>query len=256
MRRILLASDFSQASRPALTTAVRMAKHDHAKLTILHVAEPTMPVSADQSTAYAGWDQHEKQLRAWAQRQLARLTAAAKPDKGRGHSHRRQRRPRNRSRSQATPYRTSSHRHARPEGTREALSWQRHRRRRRDSSMSGHDRQRPVRRLCSTSTGSPFAHRSCRRTDGRPASRGSRCRPPCTCRAMLVAVESTHAAHRRAQRRNPELRPSRIWCSSLTRHHASAVVEGRWKSPDWPNPAREGIGRDAITLRTTSTPPS
>jgi nucleotide-binding universal stress UspA family protein len=54
-----------------------MAKHDHAKLTILHVAEPTMPVSADQSTAYAGWDQHEKQLRAWAQRQLARMTAAA-----------------------------------------------------------------------------------------------------------------------------------------------------------------------------------
>jgi nucleotide-binding universal stress UspA family protein len=54
-----------------------MAKHDHAKLTILHVAEPTMPVSADQSAAYAGWDQHEKQLRVWAQRQLARMTAVA-----------------------------------------------------------------------------------------------------------------------------------------------------------------------------------
>ena len=77
MRRILLASDFSEASRPALTTAVRMAKRDRARLTILHVAEPSMPVSVDQSTAYAGWDQHEKQLRAWAQRQLARMTAAA-----------------------------------------------------------------------------------------------------------------------------------------------------------------------------------
>ena len=66
MRRILVASDFSEASRPALATAVRMAKRDRATLTILHVTEPSMPVSADQSTAYAGWDQHEKQLRAWA----------------------------------------------------------------------------------------------------------------------------------------------------------------------------------------------
>jgi nucleotide-binding universal stress UspA family protein len=77
MRRILLASDFSEASRPALATAVRMAKRDRATLTILHVTEPRMPVSAAQSTAYAGWEQHEKQLRAWAQRQLARMTAAA-----------------------------------------------------------------------------------------------------------------------------------------------------------------------------------
>jgi nucleotide-binding universal stress UspA family protein len=77
MRRILLASDFSEASRPALATAVRMAKRDRATLTILHVTEPSMPVTPEQSTAYAGWDKLEKQSRAWAQRQLAKLTAAA-----------------------------------------------------------------------------------------------------------------------------------------------------------------------------------
>lgn len=77
MRRILLASDFSEASRPALATALRMAKRDRATLTIVHVTDPSMPVSAAQSAAYAGWEEHEKQSRAWAQRQLARMTASA-----------------------------------------------------------------------------------------------------------------------------------------------------------------------------------
>jgi nucleotide-binding universal stress UspA family protein len=77
MRRILVASDFSEASRPALTTALRMAKRDQATLTILHVTEPRMPVSPDQSAAFAGWEALEKRSHAWAQRQLAGLTAAA-----------------------------------------------------------------------------------------------------------------------------------------------------------------------------------
>src|SRR6478672_5357464 len=77
MRRILLASDFSEASRPALATALRMAKRDRATLTILHVTEPSIPVSADQSAAFAGWEERQKQSRAWARRQLTKLTAAA-----------------------------------------------------------------------------------------------------------------------------------------------------------------------------------
>jgi nucleotide-binding universal stress UspA family protein len=78
MRRILLASDFSKASRRAFVTAVQTAKRDRATLTILHVLAPIVPVSADQYTAFAQWDEIEEQSRAWAQRQLGKLTAAAK----------------------------------------------------------------------------------------------------------------------------------------------------------------------------------
>jgi nucleotide-binding universal stress UspA family protein len=54
-----------------------MAKRDRATLTIVHVTDPRMPVSAAQSAAYADWEDREKQSRAWAQRQLARMTASA-----------------------------------------------------------------------------------------------------------------------------------------------------------------------------------
>jgi nucleotide-binding universal stress UspA family protein len=78
MRRILLAADFSKASRRAVATAVQLAKRDRATLTILHVLAPIVPVSADQYAAFAQWDEIEKQSRVWAQRQLDKLTGAAK----------------------------------------------------------------------------------------------------------------------------------------------------------------------------------
>ena len=55
-----------------------MAKRNHATLTILHVIAPVIPMSADQYTAFDAWDDIEKQSRAWAQRELDKLTATAK----------------------------------------------------------------------------------------------------------------------------------------------------------------------------------
>jgi nucleotide-binding universal stress UspA family protein len=44
VRRILLASDFSKASRQAFTTAIAMAKASRATLMILHVVVPVTPI--------------------------------------------------------------------------------------------------------------------------------------------------------------------------------------------------------------------
>ena len=77
MRRILLASDYSSASRRALATAIRMAKDNRAKLTILHVIAPFIPVSPELYTTFEAWDEIEAESRTWAQRHLDRLTASA-----------------------------------------------------------------------------------------------------------------------------------------------------------------------------------
>jgi len=78
MRRILFASDFSKASRRAYTTALDMAKRNRAKLTILHVIAPIVPVAPDAYVAFDTWDEIETQAREWARRQVAKLTDAAK----------------------------------------------------------------------------------------------------------------------------------------------------------------------------------
>ena len=78
MRRILLASDFSTTSRKALATAIQTAKCNRATLTILHVIAPFIPVSPELYTTFEAWGEIEKESRAWAQRQLDRLTASAK----------------------------------------------------------------------------------------------------------------------------------------------------------------------------------
>ena len=48
MRRILFASDFSKASRKALTTAMAMARANRATLTVLHVIVPFIPIVPEQ----------------------------------------------------------------------------------------------------------------------------------------------------------------------------------------------------------------
>ena len=78
MRRILLAADFSKASRKAFTTALQMARRNRGTVTILHVIAPLIPMSPDQYTAFDTWEDLEKQGRLWAQRELNKLTAKAK----------------------------------------------------------------------------------------------------------------------------------------------------------------------------------
>lgn len=78
MRRILLAADFSKASRRAVAAALQMAKRNRATVTILHVIAPLIPMGPDQYMAFDTWDDLEKQGRIWAQRELNKLTAKAK----------------------------------------------------------------------------------------------------------------------------------------------------------------------------------
>jgi nucleotide-binding universal stress UspA family protein len=77
MRRILFASDFSTASRKAFTTAVAMAKVNRARLTILHVVVPFIPIVPEQYIDAQTWAQIDSHARRWGQQQLRKLTERA-----------------------------------------------------------------------------------------------------------------------------------------------------------------------------------
>ena len=79
-RRILHATDFSSASRPALVKAIALAGQNRAPLQIAHVLAPLMlPAGGDfafmPATTYQAIDQ---QARQYAQKQLAGLVARAR----------------------------------------------------------------------------------------------------------------------------------------------------------------------------------
>ena len=74
VRKILFASDFSKASRKALTTAVAMAKANGASLTILHVIVPFTPIVPEQYVDGQTWELIDKEARRWSQRRLRALT--------------------------------------------------------------------------------------------------------------------------------------------------------------------------------------
>lgn len=78
MRRILFASDFSKASGKAFTTALTMAKANRARLTIVHIIVPFMPVVPEQYINTDTWEQVDREARRWGQRQLVKLTDRAK----------------------------------------------------------------------------------------------------------------------------------------------------------------------------------
>ena len=78
IRRVLYASDFSTASRRAMTTAVALAKSLDANLTIISVLAPLVPVVPEQYFDAATLDRLDERARHWSGRQLARLAAAAK----------------------------------------------------------------------------------------------------------------------------------------------------------------------------------
>jgi nucleotide-binding universal stress UspA family protein len=87
-RRILHASDFSTASRPAFRRALDLARANRARLTLVHVYSTVIPVYSTviplMGEGYATAQVYDKWLagvRADAQRRLGRLVAQAK---GRG----------------------------------------------------------------------------------------------------------------------------------------------------------------------------
>jgi nucleotide-binding universal stress UspA family protein len=77
-RRILIATDFSSASRKAFTTAVDIAKANRSTLMILHVLAPFAPIVPEQYVDTRTWDRIDKEARRWGTLQLRRLADRAR----------------------------------------------------------------------------------------------------------------------------------------------------------------------------------
>jgi nucleotide-binding universal stress UspA family protein len=77
-RRILHPSDFSSASRAAFTRAVDAAKAERAELLLAHVLGPVMPAMGDGFVPAAVYDDMERSMRAYAQKELDKLAAKAR----------------------------------------------------------------------------------------------------------------------------------------------------------------------------------
>jgi universal stress protein A len=80
IRRIMVASDFSAASRPAFRKALELARSTRARLLIVHALSPVIPplMGEDVYVSSATWNQLEAGARQAAQKQLARLVQAAR----------------------------------------------------------------------------------------------------------------------------------------------------------------------------------
>jgi nucleotide-binding universal stress UspA family protein len=77
-RRILHASDFSPASRPAFRRALGLARANRASLTIVHVYSIIIPMMGEGYATPQVYDKWMADVRADAQRRLARLVAQAR----------------------------------------------------------------------------------------------------------------------------------------------------------------------------------
>ena len=77
-RRILHASDFSSASRPAFRRALALARANRAGLTIAHVYSTVIPIMGEGYATAQVYDRWIADIRADAQRRLGRLVAQAR----------------------------------------------------------------------------------------------------------------------------------------------------------------------------------
>lgn len=74
IRRIVFASDFSTASRPALASAIELARALKAEILLTHALVPIVPADG-MYAAYVDWGTLEKATREAAQVQIDRLAA-------------------------------------------------------------------------------------------------------------------------------------------------------------------------------------
>jgi nucleotide-binding universal stress UspA family protein len=81
-RRILYASDFSPASRPAFHRAIGLARANRATLTVAHVYSAIVPLMGDGIATPQVYERWMADVRADAQRRLDRLVAQAKKSDG------------------------------------------------------------------------------------------------------------------------------------------------------------------------------
>jgi len=84
IRNLLVATDFSPASRPALRRAVELASANEAALWIVHVAPPPGPISPDGYVLPRVYEEMEQAIRADAQKRLRTLLARARKQGVRG----------------------------------------------------------------------------------------------------------------------------------------------------------------------------
>ena len=77
-KRIMVASDLSKVSRGALNTAIVFAQSKGAELIIVHVIVPIAPFVPEQLIQPGILETIEVDARRWAEKQLARLAAAAR----------------------------------------------------------------------------------------------------------------------------------------------------------------------------------
>jgi nucleotide-binding universal stress UspA family protein len=78
LRRILHASDFSSASRPAFDWAVTLARSVRAELTVVHVMTPVVPMLGDGYVSPGVLDDLERRARAYAEREMARVASKSR----------------------------------------------------------------------------------------------------------------------------------------------------------------------------------
>ncbi|MGH7264282.1 MAG: universal stress protein [Candidatus Rokuibacteriota bacterium] len=77
-RRLLHATDFSPASRPAFSTALDLARDARGELTIVHVITPAVPMIGDGYVDPRVYEQVEAAAREAAERELDKLLKKAK----------------------------------------------------------------------------------------------------------------------------------------------------------------------------------
>ena len=77
IRRILFATDFSDASRPAAQRAVAIAKDSGAELLVVHVYEPPVRPAVDAFLVPRVYDEFEAEVRSQADQGLAPIVARA-----------------------------------------------------------------------------------------------------------------------------------------------------------------------------------
>ena len=78
VRRIVYATDFSPASKPAFSAAVNLATSLRARLTIVHVTPGVIPVVPEQYFDASLYDRIEQEARDWSLRRLKTLAARAR----------------------------------------------------------------------------------------------------------------------------------------------------------------------------------
>jgi nucleotide-binding universal stress UspA family protein len=77
IRRIVHASDFSKASRPAFAKALETAKSNRAELLIVHVMSPMLPIAGDGYISPVAYEKIAASSKAWATRKLDGLVTKA-----------------------------------------------------------------------------------------------------------------------------------------------------------------------------------